>query len=263
MSISTLISTNSSPKFKSQLVSIEALKNLPIPVSLGRHHKPISHAVLVDGILAEIDRRDFIPIRTQLALGNKGALLFGVIDLQPKSFTAETLATATIAANPDRGVSFGFRSSTNSALAIKAVAGSRVFVCDNLTMSGDLIAFLRKSTTHLDLGLAIAGGFDKFLTQTALLDQHIQRLTLAAVTDGEAKQLIFDVFNASVVPVRLFEDVAKFYFAPTDEQTDCQPRTRWGVHNSFTRAMKDLMPARQFSATVALGRAFGLTADAL
>ena len=40
---------------------------------------------------------------------------------------------------------------------------------------------------------------------------------------------------------------------------DCQPRTEWGLHNAFTRAMRDLTPLRQFGATQGLGRAFGLS----
>jgi hypothetical protein len=73
--------------------------------------------------------------------------------------------------------------------------------------------------------------------------------------------MIFDVFHAHIVPVRLFHDVSRFYFHPTDDQPDCQPRTQWGLHNAFTRAMRDLTPLRQFGATQGLGRAFGLTAD--
>jgi hypothetical protein len=45
--------------------------------------------------------------------------------------------------------------------------------------------------------------------------------------------------------------------------TDCQPRTAWGLHNAFTRAMKDLVPTSAFNRSVALGRAFGMTEEGL
>ena len=55
--------------------------------------------------------------------------------------------------------------------------------------------------------------------------------------------------------------MSRFYFHPTTDQPDCQPRTEWGLHNAFTRAMRDLTPLRQFGATQGLGRAFGLNAS--
>ena len=38
-----------------------------------------------------------------------------------------------------------------------------VMGCDNLALSGQIFAFKRKNTTGLDLGHAIATGFDRFL----------------------------------------------------------------------------------------------------
>lgn len=245
---STLIAHN--PRFESKLVTLEQLERLPEPEPLGLRHKPVAHARLVEGILAEVERRDLVPVRTQYALGAKGHALFGVMDLRAK----DALEVK------ERGIAFGFRSSTNSALAIKAVAGTRVFVCDNLALSGDMIAFLRKSTIGLDLKDAIAGGFDKFTADVKVMDLKIAELGATEISDGEAKQRIFDVFNAGVMPVRLFDDVARFYFEPTEEMTDVKPRTLWGLHNAFTRAARDLGAARLFQATVQLGRMFGMTA---
>ena len=251
MSISTL--SAHSPKFGSKLVTLDHLRTLPEPVALGSRHKPVPHAVLIDALLAEVERRGFTAVRSQLALGAKGAALFGVLDLQP----------TTLVPGQDRGIAFGFRSSTNETLAIKAVAGTRVFVCDNLAMAGDMIAFLRRSTTGMDLRDVIATGFDKFLEQSHLLDLHVELMSLTPMSDIAAKELIFDIFYNAVLPARLFEDVARFYFKPTDEMTDCQPRTRWGLHNAFTRAMRDLPPVRLVGATVALGHAFGMSDDGL
>lgn len=251
MTNSTLIAH--SPKFAAKLTTLDHLRTLPEPVAMGPMHKPVPHVRLLDAILAEIERRNYTPVRQQLALGAKGQALFGVIDLEPKQMNA-------LVANPERGISFGFRSSTNQELAIKAVAGSRVFVCDNLALSGDMIAFHRKHTAGLDLADLIAHGFDRFIQQTAVLEIQIHRLQVTVLGDAEAKQRIFDVFNAGIMPVRLFDDVARFYFQPTQEQTDCLPRSLWGLHNAFTRAARDLSPVRRFQATVALGQAFEMTA---
>lgn len=245
MTGSTLIAH--SPRFESKLVSVAELAKLPEPSPLGVRHKPVPHIALVERIFEEIDRRGLQVTRSQFALGAKGHALFGVIDLRRGSEAAG-----------ERGLSFGFRSSTNQALSIKAVAGTRVFVCDNLALSGDMIALMRKSTTGLDLKDAIAGGFDKFAQHTEALDVQIDVLKLTDLSDGEAKQRIFDVFHKGIVPVKLFEDVSRYYFNPQPEQTDVTPRSLWGLHNAFTRAMKELSPVRAFGATVELGKFFGM-----
>lgn len=244
-----------SPKFDSKLVDLAALRALPEPLALGARHKPVAHAVLVDSIHQEVDRRGYLVKREQLALAANQHAIFGVMDLVAKDDQVNLVG------NQERGMSFGFRNSTDQSMAIKAVAGARVFVCDNLALSGSMFAMERMNTSGLDLGAAIATGFDKFLKHAHVLDVQIARLQISEISDGMAKQMIFDVFSARVMPIRLFDDVERFYFRPSDETPDCQPRSLWGLHNACTRAMKDLSPVRGFSATVALGNLFGMRAE--
>lgn len=247
MSTSTLKIGND--KFGSKLCQRGDLLALPEPIARGSRHKPIPLSMLVDRLSQEIDARGYVITREQLALCRDGQALFGVMDLV--RVTDQVLMD-----RGERGMSFGFRASTNSSLALKGVAGTRVFVCDNLALSGSMIAFQHKSTTRLDFNHMVSAGFAKFQDQTAQLDVQIEELQITQLTDGTAKQQIFDIFNSGVCPVRLFGDVAQFYFRPTDAQTDCQPRTAWGLHNAFTRAMKDLPPLSLFSASMRLGKAF-------
>lgn len=239
------------PKFDAKLTTLAALQALPVPMPMGPHHKPVAHANLVDALHGEIDKRGFSVTKEQLALSAKGAALFGVIDIAPKQ---------TDLVQTGRGMAIGFRNSTDQSIAIQGVAGARVFVCDNMALSGDMFAINRKNTTGLDLGDAVARGFDKFLKHAEVLDVQIERLTATTITDGVAKQMIYEVFAARIVPVRLFDDVDSFYFRPADDMLDCQPRSQWGLHNAFTRAMKDLTPVRSFGANVALGNYFGIKA---
>lgn len=247
MATGTLMVHN--PKFEAKLTNLPALRALPQPPALGPMHKPVPHAVLVEAIEAEADQRGFAVEREQLALARDGHALFGVLDLAPKHGLLK---------REDRGVAFGFRNSTDASIAVQGVAGSHVFVCDNLTLSGSVFAFKRKNTTGLDLGDAVARGFDKFLQQTEVLDAEIVELEETPLNDTQAKELAYEVFAERIVPVRLLDDVNRFYFDPQPEMTDCMPRSKWGLYNAFTRAMRDLSPQRLFGASVALGKFFRL-----
>ena len=230
-------------------LTLDQLKALPEPVRLGSSHAPVPHSFLVESIEVEAMERGYDVTKMELAVSKDLSTLFGVIDLVPPGVVDVT----------DRGTSIGFRNSTNSTLAIKIVAGTRVFVCDNLALSGDLIAVLRRNTTGLNLETELREGFSKFMQHCTSLDLRIAELQMKTIADLVAKAQIFDIFNSKIIPVHLFDDVSEFYFKPTDEMTDCQPRTQWGLHNAFTRAMKKLPAARAFSANVELGRAFGMT----
>lgn len=239
-------------KSKSKLVTHSDLKLMTDPPQLGSVHQPIPHHLLVAALRVEAQERGYDVRREQLALGMRGSAIFGVMDLVPPG----------VVAVEERGLSIGFRNSTNSTLAVKVVAGTRVFVCDNLALSGDLIALQRRNTRGLDVEAAVKEGFDKFLRHASALDRHVMRMQATLISDVEAKAKVFDAFAQRVIPVHLFDDVNVNYFKPTNEMTDCQPRTWWGLHNAFTRTLKKLGPSRGFASNVALGRLFGMTGGA-
>lgn len=238
-----------SPKFQSQLATFEQIAGLPTPVALGPRHRPVPHARLIEAFRNEIARRGYSVERETYALGHKGAALFGVIDL----------------GNPDgvvsngRGLSLGFRNAVDNSMAIRAVAGAHVFVCDNLALSGDVFAIQRKNTTGLDVLDAVARGFDKFLKHAQAFELEIAQLQAAQIADLIAKRIVFDVFSQGVAPVRLFDDVDQFYFKADYSVAPEVVENRgslWGLHNAFTRAFRDLTPQRRLSASVALGKVF-------
>ena len=65
------------------------------------------------------------------------------------------------------------------------------------------------------------------------------------MTDARAKELIYDAVAADVVPARLLRPVHSYYFDRADDRPDCAPRSLWGLHNSFTRAVQVLPPTRR------------------
>lgn len=230
----------------SHRVSLDTLRSFPDPVALGPRHKPIPHHVLVDELQDQVTGRGWMVRKRDLGVARKGHALFGVMDL----LGPET--------NDDTGTTLGFRSSTNSAFAIRGVAGARVFVCDNLCFSGDEFVMRHKLTTLLNLPALVSGALDKFTLQNVRLQDDISTLRQLSLSDTRAKVRIFEAFDAGTLPLHLFDDVSRHYFRPTDAEPDCQPRTAWGLHNAFTRSIKHLRPQAQFNATLNLGRQFNL-----
>lgn len=232
------------------LVTATDLNDLPAPLPRGSFHQPVPHASLVRSLQVAALAHGYVVKRQQLALGRAGHRLFGVMDLLPPP---------SVPRHEDRGLAIGFRNSTDESLGIRMVAGVRVVVCDNLALSGDLIALKRRNTTGLDLEAALRDGFDRYLLYASALDRQLVELQETPLSTLEAKARIVDLFAAKVLPLRLFRHVTRYYFNPDEGMTDCQSATRWGLLNACTRALKRLPPVRAFHANIALGQFFGLS----
>ena len=235
----------------SRHVTMDALRALPAPVPMGPRHFPVKHSTLVETLQDALSARGYEIQREQFAINQDAGRLFGVLDLSQEVACGDTA----------RVVSLGFRTSIEQSLAVQIVAGSRVMVCDNLVMAGDMIALKRKSTRYFDLRVSMLRAVDVFTERQFALTYHIERLRNTPVSDGYAKQVAFDMFAKGVLPVRLLDDVNRYYFEPAGDATDCHERTLWGLQNAFTRAARELAPARQLPTAQAIGAAFGLVTN--
>jgi hypothetical protein len=223
----------------SSLISREQLMTLSPPPATTTW-RPIAHYDLIDAIDRQLRVRD-VTIRTErFAVQRDGARLFGVLDLA----LAETDETC---------AALGIRNSTDKTVALDLAVGTRVFVCDNLAFSGDLIALHRKHTAKFDLNADISRAVDRYQTHLAVFSRQLQDLRERALDEAEAKVLVFEAFAQEILPLRLFPVVRAHYFGNRSQ------KTAWGLHNVFTSAVKQLAPAPAFAATVRLGKFFGLT----
>ena len=240
----------------SHRVSLTDLRyNIPTPMAMGPRHKPIPHWQVVEAITEQVAARGWTVAKQELAVARKGHMLFGVMDLRqggPDPYSGDPLSPLP----KGLGTCFGFRSSTNQSFALRGVAGTRVFVCDNMALSGTEFVMRHKLTLHLNLPMLISQALNKFIHQSQQLIEALDRMRLTLLTDQAAKTRIFDLVNQGAMPLHLFDDVSRFYFKPTEEEPDCQPRTAWGLHNACTRAMKVLSPAAHYTNTLNVGRVF-------
>jgi hypothetical protein len=240
-STSTLIAHN--PKFKCELVTRPELARYVPPVGTSTW-RPVPHAELVGNIVDQLADFGIGIKREQYAVGKAGLALFGTMDLQNGY------------RNDNRGMSLGFRHSNDRDIAIQLVGGARVFVCDNLALSGEKIA-LRKHSRGLHLAQLIREGLGRFLDAFKRFDASIVDAESRVISDDEAKVKLFDLRYQGVLPVSIFDEAAQNYFrAEQLGYEDSAPRTAWGLHNAATRAVKALAPTSQFRVLTDLGRSF-------
>ncbi len=95
---------------------------MPIPPSTDTF-KPIAHAALIDELENSLAFRHISIVRDEYAVSPDGMRLFGLLELNAEY----------------EGVRFaiGLRNANDKSMRLGMVAGYRVFVCDNMALSGD------------------------------------------------------------------------------------------------------------------------------
>jgi hypothetical protein len=89
----------------------------------------VAHCDLIDALEIAVREHEMEITRRQYAMNSAGSRLFGVWDIADAK---NGMASA-----------IGFRNATDKSMAVGITVGTRVFVCDNLAISGDFIAFRR------------------------------------------------------------------------------------------------------------------------
>jgi hypothetical protein len=232
---------------QSQTVTRAELLTIPPPPATATW-RPIAHGDLIAAIDRELLVRGITIQKETFATQRGGARLFGVLDLSIES-SGEFCAA------------MGIRTANDQSMALEIAVGVKVFVCDNLAFSGDLIALRRKHTAKFDLNADISRAVDRYQAHLEALQRTIAAAQDDPLSDETAKVLIFEAFRDEILPVRYFRQVADAYLNPASDMTDVQPRTMWGLHNAFTRAARQMAPAPAFEATTELGKFFGLRAQ--
>ncbi len=240
-----------------KVLTLDDLRQLPPPVSRGPLHRPVPYIDLALAFRDALVGAHLDITREQYAAQRDGGRFFAALDLAPRP-------GASIERLPDgTGLSVAYRSSTDRSFAVKGVAGARVFVCDNLALSGEGVIFHRKNTIGFRLWDVVRRGMDRLLASFTTLNMTINKLGEWELDSGQAESMAYRAAVAQrAVPVRLLQGVHEAYFVkgPSGEYPDCAPRTAWGLHNSFTRAIGEAgesLPVK-LAWSEKVGRAFGL-----
>ena len=134
-------------------------------------------------------------------------------------------------------LSVGVRNSIDKSLPIGFCACNRVFVCDNLSFSAELLVN-RKHTVNGSVrfkeAIALAAGrLDQFQRSEATRVETMNRL---ALDDPAAESLILRAWEARIISHMQLPAVLKEWREPS--HADFEPRTRWSLFNAFTEVLR-------------------------
>lgn len=220
-------------------ITREELTEIPTPDGT-RTHQPLAHHQIIEVLEEALSFRYLKVVRDEYAVSSDGMRMFGVMDLNSEFSGCR--------------FSIGLRNSNDKSMRLALTAGYRVFVCDNMTFSGDFAPLLHKHTKKLELYDAISVAVDRIHRGFEPLKSQVQAMKDQTLTEEEVKLIIYQAFldrNVRGVPRHLMPVVHGLYFKPDHEAF--MPRNLWSLANAFTSAFKKLAPVRQFEATARLG----------
>jgi hypothetical protein len=153
----------------------------------------------------------------------------------------------------------GYRNSVAQAFAAQACIGKHFPVCTNVSLFGDDIIFRRKNTRHANLDtLIMAEMTDKVVPLLETVQEQLDRLSGASLTQEQARAMAFTAFAEKVVPAKLIGDVEGLILDPSDAPEIWENEgNALGLMHTFTRVTRDLGLRQQAEASQRISRFFG------
>lgn len=205
-------------------VERQAVQRIPTPRAT-ETWMPIPHLDLV----AQVERTlksNGLFIGTQAhSLSHGGMRYFGLMEIQHSENATDYCWV------------LGLRNSHDKTFPAGITAGASVFVCDNLSFSGE-VKLARKHTVHIarDLPGLVQTAVGKLMNRWHHQDARLSAYKCAEIEDRAAHDLIVRATDVGVCPNKLIPRVLQEWREPSHDAFE--PRNAWSLFNAFTEALK-------------------------
>lgn len=205
-----------------------ALVPTPAPTETWR---PIPHEEYVRRIEWELPRFGLDVVSAAFALTHDRGRFFGLFQVSRNGLE-----------NPDYSLVIGLRNSHDKSLPAGLVAGSQVFVCDNLAFSGE-VQIARKHTPNIlrDLPSLVGDALGRLLVMFQAQDTRVQRYKATRLSDAAVHDLTVRAMDARVVCASKIPTLLQAWREPRYQAFE--PRTLWSFFNATTEVLKGSLHA--------------------
>jgi hypothetical protein len=206
-----------------RVATAEELRECKAPEPVGRWH-PVAHAAVLDAVKETLRGAGYVVRAEKYALARSDARFFGVLDLTTPLATGVAL-------------SVGVRNSVDKSFPLGFAAGSRVFVCDNLAFSAELMVRRKHTVNGMKaFGQAIAGAVAGLTSFKEAEESRIRRMAERELSAAEASHVILAAYRRGIISTLQLPKVCEEWENPRHE--DFAPRTAWSLFNAFTEILK-------------------------
>ena len=222
-----------------ELVDRRSVYNIPTPHGTDTWY-PLAHAGLIHEVESQLQSVGFRITGEHHALSHEGQRYFGLLEV---NFPGRQ--------DRDYGWVVGIRNSHDKTYPAGLVAGSKVFVCDNLAFGGEVrisrkhTKFAQRDLRHLT-SRAVGRLGERFLQ----IDERIARYRDRRVTHPQAHDLVIKAVDCQAITPSQIPAVLKEWREPSYE--DFRPRNAWSLFNAATECMKGTNPNVVMNRTQAL-----------
>ena len=217
------------------------LASVPVPEHTDSY-VAVPYGRLLEEVKLQIPRFNLKVVGERFALAREGNQMFGVLSCT-NGHNAE-----------DWCLAIGIRSSYDRSLAVGLVAGSHVFVCDNLAFHGES-EVSRKHTIHVfrDLPDLIYRMLNGVSAMQSMIAADIESMKNCLVDDALAHHLMVLSVRKEALPASKIPKVIEAWDAQLPDQP---PRNAWNLYNAFTGVQKTRSPREQMEGTLRLTQTF-------
>jgi hypothetical protein len=192
---------------------------------------PIPHARLLDGVQGCLERSGMAVVSEAHGLTSEGSRYFALLQVANND------------TDGDFGLVVGLRNSHDKSFPAGLVVGASVFVCDNLSFSGE-VKLARKHTAHVerDLPQLIERAVGRLGDLRRTQDERFSTYRQHELSDAHAHDLIIRGLDGGVVPVTRLPLVLREWREPRHAEFR-EGRTAWRLFNAFTEGLKGNLEA--------------------
>lgn len=211
----------------------DTMSRLPEPTPGGPRHQPIHHFDLITQVESSLHDHGYDVTESAFGVTNDGARMFGVATVEHSALRGF------------RGGSYalGYRSSTDRSLAPALAAGINVFVCDNLSFSGEAV-LSTKQTTHIRgrLPTLVDDLMERLRVYFSRASAQVERYRATEISSSAADAAILQMGRSGVINWGELGKVVEQWESPAHEEHLEDGASVWRLFNAATETLKPRNP---------------------
>lgn len=209
-----------------ELVTLEKVKSVSAPAAT-KSWFPVKHIDVLERTQETLAGAGYSIEKATYALSHEDNRFFCTMDLTSPLMVGVALAV-------------GVRNSTDKTFPLGFCAGSRVFICDNLAFSADLLV-KRKHTRHgeRDFGNRIADAVSQLALFRKEEERKLKAMCATEMTDDEALATMVRAVEKQVISGQTIPKVLAEWRTPTFDYGTGDRPTAWKLFNCFTTVLGD------------------------